>query len=277
MAIALNHTIIPACEKEAAACQFARLLGVAYEVSANISHRKVNDTRPSCSTTLRVSCLGRGVRHDLPSHAGRRSPLRELAVERRRRQARAERPDALPMVPFNVSRSLPKSNATLTLPTGSPGTLPLPDERRVLDPEAARTCAGSAAHRDTQRPKGPGAFSNVMPKLTARTNRLRCAPSCASAVGKSCSCRPLKMDATLLRGTEEITNPHYLDQVLGVADRLRSGPCGSMLPCSGERPVVHVVPFCRAVGATTAKLKPLACAGTPMQPVTGPTYRRAFS
>jgi hypothetical protein len=77
------------------------------------------------------------------------------------------------------------------------------------------------------------------------------------------------MDVTLLRGTEEITNPHYLDQVLGVADRLRSGPCGSMLPCSGERPVVHVVPFCRAVGATTAKLKPLACAGTPTQPVPG--------
>src|SRR6185295_9249827 len=44
MAIALNHTIIPACEKEAAACQFARLLGLTYEVSANISHRKVNDT-----------------------------------------------------------------------------------------------------------------------------------------------------------------------------------------------------------------------------------------
>jgi hypothetical protein len=70
MVIALNHTIIPARDKEAAARQFAELLGLAYEVSADISHRKVNDTLTFLfdDTTRSMSRT--------PLHAGRRSRLR---------------------------------------------------------------------------------------------------------------------------------------------------------------------------------------------------------
>jgi catechol 2,3-dioxygenase-like lactoylglutathione lyase family enzyme len=45
MAIALNHTIVPAREKEAAARQFAQLFGLAYEgIGEHFAPVKVNDT-----------------------------------------------------------------------------------------------------------------------------------------------------------------------------------------------------------------------------------------
>ena len=45
MAIALNHTIVPARDKEAAARQFAQLFGLSYEgVGEHFAPVKVNDT-----------------------------------------------------------------------------------------------------------------------------------------------------------------------------------------------------------------------------------------
>jgi hypothetical protein len=45
MGIALNHTIVPAKDKEAAARQFAQLFGLAYEgVGEHFAPVKVNDT-----------------------------------------------------------------------------------------------------------------------------------------------------------------------------------------------------------------------------------------
>ncbi len=89
MPIYLDHTIVPATDKEASARFFAKIFGLEYKgpwghfapvrvnetLSLDFDNRDVVEQAPS----LRLHRLGRGVRHDPGPRQGRRAGLRQRA------------------------------------------------------------------------------------------------------------------------------------------------------------------------------------------------------